>query len=75
MVFAYLRDGGVFHDQESWEQGDRLGTFVILHDANGRCIETDVIAGKRYRGLWIWTDEDGEAGKDYGFVPLLSEDE
>lgn len=76
IVFAYLREGGVYRDHEAWENGDRLGTYIVVHASEGRHVETDTIGGKRYTGLWIWeASEDNEEAKEYGIVPLLSEKE
>lgn len=75
IAFAYLREGGVYLDQESWEVGDRLGTYVVIHSGEGRVVETDVIGGKRYKGLWIWTDKEDDKGRDYGTIPLITIDE
>ncbi|MAC11091.1 MAG: hypothetical protein CMN74_02430 [Sphingorhabdus sp.] len=75
LAFAYLREGGVYRDYESWENSDRLGTYVVVHASKGRQVETNVIGGKRYQGLWIWNEKDSEEGRDYGTIPLLVVDE
>lgn len=72
IAFAYLRGGGVYRDHESWEQGDRLGTYAIVFGREGRHVETDPVGGRRYRGLWIWSDKDEEEGRDHGTIPLLA---
>lgn len=74
VVFAYLRDGGVYRDYESWENGDRLGSYAVVLASEGRHIETESIGGKRYSGLWIWNQEEKDA-KDYGIVPLISSEQ
>ena len=74
VVFAYLRKGGVYRDYESWENGDRLGSYVIIHGSDGRYVETDSIGGRRYTGLWVW-DENENDEKNYGIVPLITNDQ
>ena len=73
IVFAYLRKGGVYRDYESWENGDRLGSYIVIFANGNRHIETDSIGGKRYTGLWIW--EEGETDeKEYGIIPLITDE-
>ena len=74
VVFAYLREGVVYRDYESWENGDRIGTFYVAHRTGRPVIETNIIGGKKYTGLWIW-DGSKEDQKNYGIVPLISVDE
>jgi len=75
IVFAYLRDGGVYHDHESWEAGDRLGRYVVVLGSVGKHAETMPIGGKTYRSLWLWSEQDEEDERDHGTVPLILMDE
>lgn len=72
LVFAYLRDGGIYRDHDSWEEGDRLGRYVVVLGREGKHAETSSpIGGKMYRSLWLWSEKDEEEERDYGTVPLI----
>ena len=71
LVFAYLRDGGIYRDHESWEEGDRLGRYVVVLGREGKHAETTPIGGKTYRSLWLWSDKDEEEERDHATVPLI----
>ncbi len=70
-VFAYLREGAVYRDQDSFEAGDRLGLYSVVFGSTGNFIETEKIGGKKYKSLWIWSDEEIEKKRNYGIVPLI----
>ncbi len=72
LVYAFLKDGCVYRDRESFEGGDRIGTYSIIHDGEGRVAETSLIGGKRYRSAWLWDEAVEEKGKGFGIVPMTS---
>lgn len=71
--FAYLYGGNVYRDEQSYEQGDTLGTYNIIDDGETKHILTSMIGGKIYKSLWIWDDEDVVKSKDFGIIPLLTD--
>lgn len=71
VVFAYLRDGAVYRDFESWENGDRLGRYSTVMDREGDYLETTPIGGKTYKSLWIWSEKDRDEERDFGIIPLI----
>lgn len=72
VVYAFLKDGCVFRDRLSYEEGDRIGTYSIIHDGDERFAETSLIGGKKYQSLWLWNPDAEEKGKGFGIVPMQS---
>jgi len=74
IVYAYLKDGAVYRDRDSYEEGDRLGTYSTVLDDDGRYAETSLIGGRQYRSLWLWSEQAEDTKKDHGMVPLIAID-
>lgn len=65
-IVAYLRDGGVYADQEAYERGLRHADYRIVYDDPP--FISARIKGREYVSLWCWPDD---AKRHFGAVILI----
>lgn len=71
IVIPYLRAGRVYRNQDAYEHGDSLGSYLVVINEDGqRTIETDRIAGYLYVSIAGWSDGDVAKNRDHGYLPL-----